>query len=129
MEVFSVMKMPRLLTTDILQHGLSSDPRQGIRGPKHQPDINQTKNARRSRSKRLNDYLTIHMSAKSNLGFLNLSKFYRVSQKNLDSSLMGHKGAKSGMKNSGFYLSSEHKIMGLSEITHVTINPVLFMSN
>ena len=75
------MKMPRLLTTDILQHGLSSDPRQGIRGPKHQPDINQTKNAKRSCSERLNNYLTIHMAAESDLGFLKLSRFYRLSQK------------------------------------------------
>ena len=87
-----MMKMPRLLTTDILQHGLSSDPRQRIRGPKHQPDINQTKSARNSCSERLNDYLTIHMSAESDLGFLNLSRFYMVSQKNLDPCLMGHKG-------------------------------------
>ena len=78
--------------TDIRQHGLSSDPRQGIRGPKHQPDLNQPKNARRSQSERLNDYLTIHMSAESDLGFLNLSRFYMVSQKNLDPCLMGHKG-------------------------------------
>ena len=55
--------------TDILQHGLSSNPRQGIRGPKHQPDINQTKNVRRSFSERLNDYLTIHMSAHSVLEY------------------------------------------------------------
>ena len=69
------------------------------------------------------------MSTKSNLGFLNLSKFYRVSQKNLDPSLMGHKGCQKwhedksrvSLEKLSFYLSSEHKIMGLSEITHVTI--------
>ena len=77
--------------TDILQPGLSSDPRQGIRGPKY---LNQTKNARRSQSERLNDYLTIHISAESDFGFLNLSRFYSLQgvKKNLDPCLMGHKG-------------------------------------
>ena len=32
------------------------------------------------------------MSAESDFGFLNLSRFYRVSQKNLNPCLMGHKG-------------------------------------
>ena len=95
---------------DILQHSLSSNPRQGIRGPKHQPDINQTKNARRSRSERLNDYLTIHMSAESDLGFLNLSRFDRVSQKTWILVEWAIKGAKSCMKTKvglGFQKNSE----------------------
>ena len=69
--------------------GLSSDPRLGTQGPKHQPNINNNKysvlylytsNCRISEIVSFHSSL-IHMSDESNLGFLNLSKLYRVSQK------------------------------------------------
>ena len=98
--------------------GLFSEPRPGTPGPKHQPDINNKKceKERQRETKRLFDYSWICQNSTGCPKKTWILVWWAI------------KGARSGMKNSGFYLSSEHKIMGLSEITHVTINPVLFVS-